>query len=60
MNCPVQFTSLRGHLGATARKVPSMPQNLTSPAIVPPTRLAVDALVPRANKAMLTLDAAAR
>jgi AhpD family alkylhydroperoxidase len=37
-----------------------MPQNITSPAIVPPTRLAVDALVPPANKAMLTLDAAAR
>ena len=37
-----------------------MPQNLMSPPIVPPTRLAVDALVPPANKALLTLDAAAR
>ena len=37
-----------------------MSQNLGSPAIVPPTRLAVDELVPHANKAMLTLDAAAR
>jgi AhpD family alkylhydroperoxidase len=37
-----------------------MPQNLMSPPIVPPTRLAVDALVPPANKALLALDAATR
>jgi AhpD family alkylhydroperoxidase len=60
MNCPIQFTSLRDRLGATTRKGFSMPQNLTSWVVVPPTRLAVDALVPQANKAMLALDAAAR
>ena len=37
-----------------------MSQKLASPAIVPPTRLAVDELAPHASKAMLTLDAAAR
>jgi AhpD family alkylhydroperoxidase len=37
-----------------------MSENLGSQAVVPPVRLAVDELVPRANKAMGSLDAAAR
>ena len=37
-----------------------MSQNTSSQVVVPPVRLAVDELVPHANKAMGTLDAAAR
>jgi alkylhydroperoxidase family enzyme len=36
-----------------------MSENLRSQTVVPPVRLAVDTLVPHANKAMGSLDAAA-
>src|ERR1700728_4147641 len=55
MNCPIQFTSMKASQGS-----PLMSENLGSQAVVPPVRLAVDELVPRANKAMGSLDAAAR